>query len=691
MDNIELSDQEFLKELFEEFREEATQRLTNIENLLLSYKPEYKEKGIEIKRELHTLKGSAGMLGLETLSKIAHKLEDLFKESEDKNLFSSDFLFFLLDSISAIKEFLKSNTQSDESLSSLFSKVENYKLKNIKDEGTELPHDETFQVNQNTKYLTIEVDKIDEFLNTLGELIFREEALIEKKSGMKEINNLAKRKLKGEEFSDLKQKIEVMYYLMKDYINYTKVYMEKIKNHIYLLRTQPLSSIFNTFPSQVFRIAHSLGKEVDFKVIGGEIQLDRRIISQISEPLLHMIRNAIDHGIESPEERRKKGKNEKGRVVLSARYMGDNVFIELEDDGRGIDIEAIKKKVIENHLLTEEELENLDEQGIMNLIFTPGFSTKTETTMVSGRGIGMDIVKNKVTQVGGEVYIESQKDRYTKIILRFPVALGIGRILFMRIKDFTFGVFSYHVVRVLKKKYMEEVLLGRERFIKLEKNIIPIIELSDILSLPCEERYYIHFFVNGQNFVIPVDEVIDEREAMIRPFSLYLIKRLKPFNSFAILQEGKIIPLIEMQSMYNYRTIYKSLFEREKAYHLPISLEKVLLVEDAPVTRKMESMILREEGFFVYEASNGKEALEVLEKDPEISLVITDLEMPVMDGGELILRIREKDKEIPIVVVTTLKEEEIKKEVFDLSTFILQKKDFSRGEFIQRIRELLKK
>ncbi len=700
MSNIEIDDQEFLKELLLEFQEEARQRLIKIENLLISYTPEKKEIGIEIKRELHTLKGSSAMLNLEVFSKVSHKLEDLFKKSEEKGVFNQPLVSFFLEVISLMKEYLNELSQDiEKKLSTFIPKIETYDISNIESSKEDLtvspetkiiPEEVEIVKDREKKYITIEAEKIDKFLALISEFLFKEEGLIERKNDIKEINILAKRELKDSKFKELQNKIELTYHFFKEYVNNGKIFLKEIKDYMYILRTQPISTIFDGLPAQVFRISHSLGKKIDFKIRGREIQLDRRIISQLNEPLLHLLRNAIDHGIELPEERRKKGKSETGKIVLSARYEGDDVFIELRDDGKGIDPDKIKDNILKKGILKEEELEKLDERGILNLIFMPGFSTKGEVTMLSGRGVGMDIVKNKVLELGGDIYIDSKVDEYTEITLRLPTTLGIGRVLILRISDFIFAILSVHVQSILKKGMGEEFLLGGERFLKIEKKLMPIIEISRIFSVKFLERYYIRLSVNNKDFLLPVEEIIDEKEVTIRPFSEYLRKKVKMFNSFIVLQEGRIAPILNAQVLPNWRIISKVgtvIFSKEDKKSSPY--RKILIVEDAPVTRKMEAMILRDEGFYVYEASNGKEALDVFRRDPQISLIITDIEMPVMDGVQLVKKIRKENKKIPIIVVTTLIEREIKGEVFELSNLIIQKKDFTKKEFISKVKRFV--
>ncbi len=691
---MDIEDQEFLKELLIDFKKEAFQRLTRVENLLLSYTSGQKEIAAEIKRELHTLKGSSGMLNLDVFSKVVHRLEDLFLQVENRK-FEENILSIFLEGTTLLKEYIEEfSSEVEKKLRTFLSKIEDYKLKEDKTEKVTITNSiekkkevlENFNFRE-TKYLSIELKKLDEFLSILSELIFYQDSVIDKKAEITDINKRAKKELKEERLRDLQERIEDMYYFFREYTNNVKIYIDQLRSYINILRAQPLSVIFDPLPAQVFKIARSLGKKINLVVEGGETQLDRRIISEIGEPILHMIRNAIDHGIELPEERKKKGKPEVGNIKISAKYEGESVSIEVIDDGKGLDIEKIKEKALSINLITKEELNKMDEKDIINLVFTPGFSTKSESTMISGRGIGMDIVKSRLAELGGEVYIESERDSFTKITLRFPITLGISRLFFMKVGHFLFGVPSFYVQSVVKNKDVDIIFLSGERFLRMRHKLIPIIKLSNIFLISSKENYFIHFFVSGQNFAVPVDEVVDEKEMVIRTLSKYIRSKVKFFSSYTVTQEGKIIPLLEAQLIYSLR-YNKIIAQREEARKASFKPE-ILLVEDAPITRKMESVLLRDEGFIVHEASNGKEALDIFSKNPNISLIVTDLEMPVMGGEELIKRIREGNAELPIVAVTTLSEDKIGKDVLALATYIISKKDFSKREFIDKIKELI--
>lgn len=692
-----MEDQDFLKEIIEDFKIETNQRIEKIENLLLSYSPDDESTGKEIKREFHTIKGSASMVGFDMVGVLSHKLEDFFKKVEERKIFNDNILSIFLQGTSLIKTYIKDKSKENEkTIQNFIEYIEKYEPEKNESQSTDfiIKNQETQDVETapvSSQYTTLETSKLNDFLNILNEFIVKQEQMLGMKKDIKEIEKMSKKLLVDDRTIYLREKIETVYKFFKEYMDNSNIFVEKVKNYLHILKTQSISTIFNPLPSQVFKIAKSLGKNVNLTISGKDIELDRRIIAEISEPIVHMIRNALDHGIESPEERIKKGKQKVGHLSLSARYEGDNVYIELKDDGRGIDVEKIKEKALERNIVTKEELKTMNKKEIMELIFMPGFSTKAQVDMLSGRGIGMDIIKNKVTSLGGEVFIDSEENSYTKITLKLPITLGISQILMVKVGEFIFGFLSSHIRSILKIDKKNSILIGREKFLKFGETLSPIIDLSGPLSVEYIPKYYLLLSTGIRNFAIPVEDIIDEKSMIVRPLSDCIKKKLSLFNAFSIYQNGKLIPIIDSQKLYALKNKSQSIEEDLKKDSLEKEINSVLIVEDATVTRKMESMIMEEEGFKVYEASNGREAIEVLSNIPIPSIIITDIEMPILDGVEFVKYVKEElNLSVPIVVVTTLSKEELVKRDLKPVDLIIPKKDFAERKFIEKIRKLVK-
>ena len=255
-----------------------------------------------------------------------------------------------------------------------------------------------------------------------------------------------------------------------------------LQNTVMDMRLIPLKKVVGKFPRMVRDLSRELGKEVEFEIEGEDIELDRTILTEISDPLMHIIRNALDHGVESPEERERKGKPRAGNVTLRASRERDHVIIQVEDDGAGLDVEAIKANAIENDVRSPEELETMDDSAIYDLVFHPGFSTADEVTDTSGRGVGMDVVHDTVTQLDGSVDVESTPGEGTTVSLRLPVTMAIVKVLFVEVGDEEYGIPIKNVDEITRTEQLKQVN-GRE-VIKHNDEIYPVIDLGEAFDVP---------------------------------------------------------------------------------------------------------------------------------------------------------------------------------------------------------------
>jgi two-component system chemotaxis sensor kinase CheA len=286
------------------------------------------------------------------------------------------------------------------------------------------------------------------------------------------------------------------------------------------MRMQPLKKVFSKFPRLVRDISSSIGKEVELNISGEETEVDRSVIEHIGDPMVHIIRNAIDHGIEPVEEREKKGKNRKGRINIDAYQKGNQIIIEISDDGKGIDVERVKKKALERSLITYEEYNKISEEAAINLIFLPGFSTAEKATELSGRGVGMDVVKTNISRLNGYVEVSTKKDAGTIFKISLPLTLAIIQSLMVRASGIVYAVPLAPVeeTMVIKSKDIKEIA-GQKVTIVREK-VYPLFELSEILSGhgngSHDERYILVIATGDRRFCIAVDELVGQEEIVIK-------------------------------------------------------------------------------------------------------------------------------------------------------------------------------
>jgi len=315
------------------------------------------------------------------------------------------------------------------------------------------------------------------------------------------------------------------------------------------MRLIPLSKIVDTFPRLVRDVARETGKQVNFTVTGEDIELDRTILTEIRDPLIHVLRNAVDHGIEPPEEREQKGKEPTGNVSLTATRDRDHVNIEVADDGAGLDPEMLKEKAIEKGVKTESELERMEESEIYDLVFHPGFSTAEEVTDVSGRGVGMDVVHNTVKQLDGTVNVESELGEGTTVTLRLPVTVAIVKVMFVEVGGTEYGIPVKNIAEVTRA---DEIRTTKgDEIINHDDEIYPILRLSDALGEPTS--------VNGDGMLLRIreehrkvalhcDKVIDQEEVVVKPLE-GVLSGIPGLSGTAVLGDGDVVAVLDVVTL----------------------------------------------------------------------------------------------------------------------------------------------
>jgi len=326
-----------------------------------------------------------------------------------------------------------------------------------------------------------------------------------------------------------------------------------LQNIVMKIRMVPIAFVFNRFPRMVRDLSKKLNKEINLIITGQETELDRTVVDEIGDPLLHLLRNAIDHGIESKEEREAKGKQPIGTVKLDAHHEGNNVVIEVSDDGRGLDREKILKRAIERGLIDEASATTLTDEKIFSFIFEPGFSTAEEVSDVSGRGVGMDVVKSTIEALNGSVQIESVKDRGTKVIIKLPLTLAIIQALLVTIGDFIYAIPLVNVEETLSIKKEEIKIVEKKPVIYIRGEIIPLTNLKELFQLPHtesdEDALNIVIVHSGtRKYGLMVDELLGQDDIVIKSLGK-LLKGIKEFSGGAILGDGSIALILDIPNI----------------------------------------------------------------------------------------------------------------------------------------------
>lgn len=316
------------------------------------------------------------------------------------------------------------------------------------------------------------------------------------------------------------------------------------------MRLIPLRKVVNTFPRLVRDIARSQGKQVDFSMAGTDIELDRTILDEISDPLMHVLRNAVDHGIESPAEREASGKSSEGTIRLRASRERDHVEVAVEDDGAGLDPDAIRRKAVEKGVRSESELESMDDEEVFDLIFHPGFSTSEEVTDVSGRGVGMDVVKSTVNRLDGSVSVTSAPGEGTTVTLRLPVTVAIVRVLFIEVADRVYGLPIKSIDEITRAGSFDTV--NGQEVIDHDDVIYPVLDLRERLTdaAPKEngDGMLLRIRESDRAVALRCDAVDRQEEVVIKPLEGEL-KDVPGMSGTAVVGDGKVVPIIDVVSL----------------------------------------------------------------------------------------------------------------------------------------------
>lgn len=651
--HIQISDD--MQEIFEEFIQEAEEILENLDQELIELEndPTNKELLNSIFRGMHTLKGGAGFLGLESIIELAHIIESIFDKLRNNEMrLDSNMMDVILEGIDIIKNAIETLKTSNEipdqdEIQDILQKLQNIlERKEIpqssnpqeqnptdnKDIQTSNQEPKEKRGNTNDQYEIVfkegtdpdiqnlikkypdknMVEILDELIllppeerdmqliNKLDKLIEEgkdiEDLIIEKRKIQKATpeaqtkpvstepkKSVPAKKTKKEEIETIRIDIERVSTLMNlvgelvldrnrivkltsrikgcnedsdaiEELNEAIAGMSRsvsdLQEVVMKLRMQPVKRIFSKFPRIVRDLAKKVGKKINLLLEGEDTEIDRSILNQLEDPLIHLVRNSIDHGIEPPEERVAKGKPEAGTIILSALQEGDRIVVSIEDDGRGIDPEKVKKKAIERGLITPEQAEQMSDKEAYELIFLPGFSTVDEVSDLSGRGVGMDVVANVIHSLRGVIEIESELDVGTKITMKLPLTVAIIRTLMVGVNDRIFAIPLFSVVEIIKYKPEDIKDVGTYKSLMLRDEVYLFFNLNELFDIEAknDNKFIIIVNIGEKNIAIAVDDLYGEEEIVIKPLG-EMLKDVQGIAGATITGDGKVVLILDIKSL----------------------------------------------------------------------------------------------------------------------------------------------
>ncbi|WQT02693.1 chemotaxis histidine kinase/response regulator CheAY2 [Helicobacter pylori] len=495
----------------------------------------------------------------------------------------------------------------------------------------------------------VDVRRLDHLMNLIGELVLGKNRLIRIYSDVEE-------RYDGEKFlEELNQVVSSISAVTTD-----------LQLAVMKTRMQPVGKVFNKFPRMVRDLSRELGKSIELIIEGEETELDKSIVEEIGDPLIHIIRNSCDHGIEPLEERRRLNKPETGKVQLSAYNEGNHIVIKISDDGKGLDPVMLKEKAIEKGVISERDAEGMSDREAFNLIFKPGFSTAKVVSNVSGRGVGMDVVKTNIEKLNGIIEIDSEVGVGTTQKLKIPLTLAIIQALLVGVQEEYYAIPLSSVLETVRISQDEIYTVDGKSVLRLRDEVLSLVRLSDIFKVDAilesnSDVYVVIIGLADQKIGVIVDYLIGQEEVVIKSLGYYL-KNTRGIAGATVRGDGKITLIVDVGAMMDMAksikvniTTLMNESENTKSKNSP-SDYVVLAIDDSSTDRAIIRKCLKPLGITLLEATNGLEGLEMLKNgDKTPDAILVDIEMPKMDGYTFASEVRKynKFKNLPLIAVTS--------------------------------------
>ncbi|MBS3012154.1 hybrid sensor histidine kinase/response regulator [Helicobacter pylori] len=495
----------------------------------------------------------------------------------------------------------------------------------------------------------VDVRRLDHLMNLIGELVLGKNRLIRIYGDVEE-------RYDGEKFlEELNQVVSSISAVTTD-----------LQLAVMKTRMQPVGKVFNKFPRMVRDLSRELGKSIELIIEGEETELDKSIVEEIGDPLIHIIRNSCDHGIEPLEERRRLNKPETGKVQLSAYNEGNHIVIKISDDGKGLDPVMLKEKAIEKGVISERDAEGMSDREAFNLIFKPGFSTAKVVSNVSGRGVGMDVVKTNIEKLNGIIEIDSEVGVGTTQKLKIPLTLAIIQALLVGVQEEYYAIPLSSVLETVRISQDEIYTVDGKSVLRLRDEVLSLVRLSDIFKVDAilesnSDVYVVIIGLADQKIGVIVDYLIGQEEVVIKSLGYYL-KNTRGIAGATVRGDGKITLIVDVGAMMDMAksikvniTTLMNESENTKSKNSP-SDYVVLAIDDSSTDRAIIRKCLKPLGITLLEATNGLEGLEMLKNGDKIpDAILVDIEMPKMDGYTFASEVRKynKFKNLPLIAVTS--------------------------------------
>lgn len=668
--------------LVAQFRELVTERLGRINRSLMTLEaaPD-EEAGKQALRELHGLKGEARMMGFPEISSLVHEMEELLRATEprgyglappsvDALLVVSDALAVLSGAVAGeapdvpkLLSWLAQATQGEQALTPAVKAPAPSAPTPAAPKVEAAPRavDASIRITQRSlEVLTSTTTNLQqrarqaEANGVLRRQIARELVALHRAAedlGPAAVDLATRLGRVKELSSELNRRTSM---LATEELKELSVLSEEVTN----LRMVPLTVLFEPYQRMVRELAKDLGKDVELFVEGGQERVDRSVLEAMKDPLLHLVRNAVDHGLESREDRARQGKDPKGHLALTARREGDRLVLSVKDDGRGLSPALLRQVAVRKGLLDEHTASRLSDGAAIDLVFLSGFSSRDAADAVSGRGVGLDVVRSQLLSVGGDVTVDTAEAKGTTFELRVPVSLTVAPVLFVQVGEERLCLTASNVVRAFTVEAAQLREVAGRPAIVVEDEVLPFASVASMLFSaperpPAEGELVLVLRGRGQTAALAVDRVLDERVQAVMPLK-GLLARYPHLSGATPMSDGELALVLSAPHLVATVHGRELRLNAVASRRTEARRKRVLVVDDSPLTRELLVQLLESAGYQVVQAVDGAQAMDVLARETA-DIVVTDLEMPQVDGLELTRRLKAHAtwRALPVVIVTT--------------------------------------
>ena len=676
------------------FLREAQEHLQSLQTklLVLEKEPGNGELIHELLRNAHTLKGSARMLGFEEISVVGHRMEDFLKEMEDGeravDSASIDLLLQGTDAICRMTEALAAGKESPIDIEKFIAAFD--QGLSTADAVLETSNSQEQEVFGDT--VRTSVKTLDSLVNLLGELIINKKRFEDRSAELKDLGRTAEADVTGEKLREFQRSLE-------EDVLYLGYIIQELHAEAMALRMLPLKTITEGFTRMVRDLAKAQGKEIAFEIRGDHIGIDRLLLESLKPMFLHMLTNAVDHGIEHPDVRVAKGKPAKGTIRLTAHHEGNNVVIEIRDDGAGMDPAKIKATALKRGVIDHEEAEMLRDEDALYLTLRPGFSTSEIVTDISGRGVGMDVVKMNIEKVKGNLTLKSVVGSWTEAQLTLPLTLAVIDALLISCSGEQYAIPLSYVQETVRIRSSDIATVAGKEVVTIRNATVPLFSLSGILGVDSGNEVIsggkvaaVVLKQRDQVIACSIDANHGTSEIVVKGLGGQL-KRVRHTFGATVLGNGYPALILDVSDIFataegtSTTGLRRALIESQKV----VSRGKVLVVDDSITTRTMEKSILTAKGYDVTIAVSAEDALEKV-MAASFDLVISDVEMPGLNGFQLTAKLRSIDeyRNIPVIIVSSLSKDEHKRKAIEAGAqAYIVKGAFEQGTLLDTVETLI--